>query len=257
MSGASLRVLVTAGASGIGRAIADAFAADGALVHVCDIDEAAIVKLASENDRINVNRADVAVEGDVDALFADIEDRFGGLDVLVNNAGIAGPTGPVESLTLEDWRRCVEVNLDGAFLCARHAVRMMKAAGSGSIINIASTAGFWGYPLRTPYASAKWAIIGFTKSLAMEVGPLGIRVNAICPGVVEGPRMEQVIAAEAEATGRAPEEVREAYLRSCSLRTLISGADIAAAAIFLCSPAARKITGQSLPVDGHTESLSS
>ena len=251
------RVLVTAGASGIGRAIAEAFAANGALVHVCDIDAAAISDLPDKDCPISGTRADVSNRQDVETLFADIEHRFGGLDILVNNAGVAGPTGPVEDLSLEDWRRCIEVNLDGTFLCSQYAIRLMKKAKEGSIVNISSTAGFWPYPLRTPYASAKWAVIGLTKSIAMEVGPVGIRVNAICPGVVDGPRMERVVAAESQATGRSTDDVREAYLNSCALRTLIDAEDIAATTLFLCSPAASKITGQALPVDGYTERLSS
>ncbi len=250
------RVLVTAGAAGIGRAVARAFSAEGAFVHVCDVDEAAIAALAAENPAITATHADVSSEDDVARVFQDFAGGYEALDVLVNNAGIAGPTGPVETLTLDDWRACIAVNLDSAFLFSRAAVPKMKQAGSGVILNLSSTAGFMGYPGRSPYASAKWAVIGFTKSLAMELGPHGVRVNAICPGAISGDRMDRVIAAEAHTTGKAPQDIRDGYTRAVSLRTFIEAEDIAATAVFLASDAASKITGQALPVDGHTEALS-
>jgi NAD(P)-dependent dehydrogenase (short-subunit alcohol dehydrogenase family) len=196
---------------------------------------------------------DVADASAVDAMFAALERAFGGLDILVNNAGIAGPTGPVEKLAPADWRRCVAVNLDGAFLCARRAVPLLKAAGGGAIVNISSTAGLMGYALRTPYASAKWAVIGLSGSLAIEVGPYAIRVNAICPGSVEGARMARVIRAEAAARGVSEEEVRQAYVRTTSLRSFIPPEQIAAMALFLCSDRGASISGQAIAVDGNTE----
>ena len=162
----------------------------------------------------------------------------------------------VEDCAPEDWRRTLAVGLDGTFYCLRRAVPLLKRAGGGSIVNISSTAGLMGYPLRAPYTAAKWAVVGLTKSLAAELGPFSIRANAICPGSVDGPRMDRVIAAEAAARGVAPEQVRESYLRQTSLRTFIAAEDITNMALFLCAEEGRHISGQALAVDGHTESLS-
>jgi NAD(P)-dependent dehydrogenase (short-subunit alcohol dehydrogenase family) len=249
------RVVVTAAADGIGRAMAEAFLAAGAQVHVCDLEAAPLDAFREAAPALGTTVADVTAPEQVARLFAEAEERFGGLDVLVNNAGIAGPAGPVEDCSLGDWRRTLAVGLDGAFHCLRHAVPLLKAAGAGSIINISSTAGLMGYPLRAPYTAAKWALVGLSKSLAVELGPFGIRVNAICPGSVDGPRMERVIAAEAEARGHAVEDIRERYLTNVSLRTFIEARDIAEMALFLASDAGAKISGQALAVDGHTESL--
>ena len=248
---AGKRVLVTAGGAGIGRAIATTFLAQGARVWICDIDAEALAATKDAHPELGGSRTDVAHEGAVAAMFVAIEQT-----VLVNNAGTAGPTGPIETLDPADWRRCVVVNLDGAFLCARRAVPLLKAAGGGAIINISSTAGLMGYPLRTPYASAKWAVIGLTRSLAIELGPFGIRVNAICPGSVEGARMGRVIEAEAAARGVSEEEVRQGYVRTTSLRSFISAEHIAAMALFLCSDLGASVSGQAIAVDGNTETLS-
>ncbi|HFD15604.1 MAG TPA: SDR family oxidoreductase [Rhodospirillales bacterium] len=249
------RVLITAGAAGIGRRTAEAFAEAGARVFLCDIDEAALADLAAARPEIGALRADVAVEGDVERLFEAAMAALGGLDVLINNAGIAGPTGPVESLALEDWKRCLAVNLDGMFLCTRRAVPLIEAAGGGAIVNLSSTAGLHGFPNRTPYATAKWGVIGLTKTLAMELGPRGIRVNAICPGPVAGARIDRVIEADARVTGRPLEEVRDRYLRTNALRTFIDAADIANMILFLCSDLGRRVNGQAIAVDGYTETL--
>ena len=191
------RVIVTGGGAGIGRAIARAFLEEGARVHACDRDPTALEHLpGSTEDDLDGTVADVSSEADVVRLFEEAMDRLGGLDVLVNNAGTAGPTGPVETLDLDGWRRTLAVNLDGLFLCARAAVPALRRAGGGSIVNLSSTAGLHGYPLRSPYATAKWGVIGFTRTLAMELGPAGIRVNAICPGSVRGDRIDRVIAAQ-------------------------------------------------------------
>ena len=223
---------------------------------ICDIDREALAATQDAHPGLGGSRTDVADERAIDAMFVATEQAFGGLDVLVNNAGISGPTGPIETLDPADWRRCVAVNLDGAFLCARRAVPLLKAAGGGSIINISSTAGLMGYPLRTPYAAAKWAVIGLTRSLAIELGSHGIRVNAICPGSVEGARMARVIEAEAAARGVSEEEVREAYVRTTSMRSFVRPEDIAAMALFLCSDLGASISGQAIAVDGNTETLS-
>ena len=252
------RVIVTGAGAGIGRAIARAFLDEGARVHVCDRDLAALEHLpGSTEDDLGGTVADVSSEADVDRLFEEAMDRLGGLDVLVNNAGTAGPTGPVETLDLDGWRRTLAINLDGMFLCARSAVPALRRAGGGSIVNLSSTAGLHGYPLRSPYATAKWGVIGFTRTLAMELGPAGIRVNAICPGSVRGDRIDRVIAAQAAAQSVSEDAIRQSWLGQISLRTFVDAEDVAALVLFLTSGAGAKISGQALPVDGHTEGLSS
>jgi len=243
------RVLITAGASGIGRAMGEGFAAAGYEVWVTDVDE---VGLASLPPDWTTHRANAACEDDMRAVFAAIADA-GGLDVLCANAGVAGPTAKVEDVEIEDWRACVSVNLEGAFLAAKYATPMMKAAGAGSIVVTSSTAGQYGYPNRAPYSAAKWAVIGLTKTLAMELGPYGIRANVICPGAVEGPRMEGVLEREAAAKNMTRDEVYQGYAAGTSMGRFVEAGDIANMAVFLSSNAARLVSGQVIAVDGHTE----
>ena len=214
-------VLVTAGASGIGRTIAETFLSHACRVHVCDIDSSAIDDFLGANPGAGASLADVSNVAMVDSLFNELEERYGHLDVLVNNAGIAGPTLPLEEIEPAEWNRTVEVNLNGHFYCARRAIPLLKKSAAGSIIEISSTAGLFGCPSRAPYSASKWALIGLTKTLAMELGPFGIRVNAICPGSVEGRRIEQVIECEASEQGRTFDEIRNAYLRQTSLQRFI------------------------------------
>jgi NAD(P)-dependent dehydrogenase (short-subunit alcohol dehydrogenase family) len=250
-----LRVLVTAGAGGIGRAIADMLIVHGARLHVSDVSEDALADFRAKHPGHGATRGDVSSEVDVDRLFADVASGLGGLDVLVNNAGIAGPTSTVEDMKPEDWRRCVDVCLTGQFLCTRLAVPMLKAAGGGAIVNMSSAAGRHGYAFRTPYAAAKFGVIGFTQSLAKELGPSNIRVNAILPGIVEGPRIEGVIRARAEQVGVAYAEMEKQYLDKVSLRRMVSPHDVAAMVAFLVSPMGENLSGQSLGVDGNVEAL--
>jgi NAD(P)-dependent dehydrogenase (short-subunit alcohol dehydrogenase family) len=250
-----LRVLVTAGASGIGRAIADTLIAHGVQVHVCDVSDDFLAGFRAAHPAAGATRADVASDEDVARLFTEVRRQLGGLDALVNNAGIAGPTGGVEEITAADWRRTIEVCLTGQFLCAHHAVPMLKAAGGGAIVNLSSAAGRFGYAFRTPYAAAKWGVIGFTQSLAKELGPAKIRVNAILPGIVEGPRMTGVIEARAKQLGISFDEMEKTYLDKVSLRRMVTAGDVAAMVAFLLSAAGRNISGQSLGVDGNVEAL--
>jgi NAD(P)-dependent dehydrogenase (short-subunit alcohol dehydrogenase family) len=250
-----LRVLVTAGAGGIGRAITDLLVDQGARVFVCDVADAALRNFADQQPRAEWLQADVSSERDVDSLFDAVASRLGGLDALVNNAGIAGPTAAIEDIDPQEWRRCIDVDLTGQFLCARRAVPMLKASGGGCIVNMSSAAGRHGYAFRTPYSSAKFGIIGFTQSLAKELGPHNIRVNAILPGIVEGPRMEGVIRDRAARTNVSYEETRQKYLANISLRRMVSPADIAATVSFLLSRAGINISGQSIGVDGNVETL--
>ena len=240
------RVLITAGAAGIGRAMGEAFAADGYEVWVTDVDGAA---LATCPDGWHCREASAA---DEDAMAAVIAEA-GPLDVLCANAGIAGPTALIEDIDLADWRQCVSVNLEGAFLAAKHAAPAMKAAGKGSIVLTSSTAGQYGFPNRAPYASAKWAIIGLMKTLAMELGPFGVRANAICPGSVEGPRMDGLLDRESAAKGIDRDALYEAYVLGISMRSFVRASDIADMAVFLGSEKARMVSGQVIAVDGHLE----
>lgn len=250
-----LRVIVTAGAGGIGRAIAGTFHQNGAKVHICDVNADALATAAQELTGLATTLADVSDPAQVDRLFDEAEANLGGLDVLVNNAGIAGPTAPVENMSIADWDRTIAINISGQFYCARRAVPLLKEAGGGLIANLASVAGLFGYPLRAPYAASKWAVVGYSKTLAMELGHANIRVNAICPGLVEGPRIEGVIRARAEARGEALEVTREKYLNQNSMHTFVTAQDIADLILFLCSPAGSKISGQALALDGNTETL--
>jgi NAD(P)-dependent dehydrogenase (short-subunit alcohol dehydrogenase family) len=244
-SAKGLRVLVTAGGAGIGCAIAQTFLAHGARVQVCDVDEKALAALPKEIFRA---RADVASLADVERLFDEVQRNLGGLDVLVNNAGIAGPTGKVEDLRPEDWDRCIAVDLNGMFYVTRKAMPLIKAAGGGSIVNLSSTAGRLGFPLRTPYAAAKWGVVGFTKSLAIEAGPDKVRVNCLQPGIVEGERYERIIAAKAKATGEPVEAVRAAMLAGTSLRSGVSAQEVADMALYLATAPGRHITGQAISI---------
>jgi len=250
-----LRVLVTAGASGIGLATARAFATEGARVLVCDIDESALAAIAASDPRLAQVVCDVADPAAVGRLFDAVTTTLGGLDTLVNNAGIAGPTAACEDIALADWERTLAVNLTGPFLCAQRAIPLLKASGNASIANLSSAAGRFGFPLRAPYAATKWGVIGLTKTLAIELGPFGVRVNALCPGSVAGPRIDSVFANKAAARGVAPDVVRDEAIVKTSLRRLVSANDIANAIVFLASPCGANISGHALPVDADLQSL--
>jgi NAD(P)-dependent dehydrogenase (short-subunit alcohol dehydrogenase family) len=249
---AGTRVLVTAAASGIGLVIARRFAADGARVHVCDVDDDGLAALRADRPEIVGTHADVALQPDVEALFTEVAAELGGLDVLVSNAGIAGPAGPVQEIDPDGWRRTLEVNLTGAFLAARAAIPLLPDTG-GSVVLMSSNAGLMGLPFRAPYVASKWGLIGLAKTLAMELGPRGVRVNAVCPGDVEGERIERVIAAEAASRGLSVDEVAAERVAAVSLRTMIRPDDVASLVLFLCSEAGAKISGQALAVDGNAE----
>ena len=244
------RVLITAGASGIGRAMGQAFHAAGARVWIVDIDAGMLAGCPAAWERDELDTSD---EPAVAALFTRIRSVWGGLDALCANAGIAGPTAPVEDVDLEAWRRCMSVNVEGTFLFAKHAAPLMKGQRSGAMILTSSTAGIFGYPNRAPYCASKWAVNGLMKTLAMELGPFGVRANSICPGAVEGPRMEAVLAKEAAIKGTTRDAIYEGYAGGTSMRSFVRGDDIAAMAVFLASDAARLVSGQIIAVDGHTE----
>lgn len=252
----ALTVAISAGASGIGRALAESFLAMGSKVFVCDVDEAALASFRRAYPEAVSRRADVGIPGDVDQFFDHIAALTPGLDILINNAGIAGPTGRLEEIGIEDWQRTVDVDLNGAFYCTRRAIPLLRRSTNASIVNIASNAALFGLPLRSPYTACKWAMIGLTKTLAMELGPAGIRVNALCPGSVEGPRIRGVIERDAKARGLTTDQVATEYQRQSSLRTFVDVEDIVAMVQFLTSRGGRRISGQAIGIDGHTESLS-
>ena len=243
------RVLITAGGDGIGRAMGQAFEADGFQVWVTDVNSDA---LAHCPESWMKTLCDASDESQVQALFADINKRWGGIDALCANAGIAGPTAAVEDIQVTDWRRCVSVNLEGAFLAAKYGGPMLKAS-KGAIVLTSSTAGIYGFPNRAPYAAAKWGVIGFMKTLAMEWGPAGVRANVICPGAVEGPRMKGVMEREAFAKGTTYQHIQNGYAGGTSMRSLVTAEDVANMAVFLCSDGSRLVSGQVIAVDGHTE----
>jgi NAD(P)-dependent dehydrogenase (short-subunit alcohol dehydrogenase family) len=255
-------VVISAAASGIGYAVARSFIGRGAKVYICDRDADAVAQFRSVHPEALAAVANVADPDSVGAFYdqvrADLRRRGdAGLDVLVNNAGIAGPTGPMEALSVESWKETIDVDLNSVFYMTREAIPLLKASAPGSsIINMASNAALFGFPLRSPYTACKWAIIGLTKTLAMELGPYGVRVNALCPGSVEGPRIERVIKADAAARGLTIEEVEREYKSQSSLRVFATNDDIVAMIEFLTSPAGARISGQAIAIDGHTEGLS-
>ncbi len=249
------RVMITAAASGIGRSIAKAFHKIGAQVHICDVSEDALEIFRDEFPDIGATHVNVTSEAEIEAWFDDALEDLGGLDVMVNNAGIKGPTAPVDDIDFADWRECLAVGIDSYFLCARRAAPLLKDQRSGTIINLASTAGLFGFGNRTPYAAAKWAVVGFTKSLAIELGPFSVTCNAICPGVVRGERINRVIRGEAELRGVSFEDVEQQIVQGQSMARMVEPDEIADMAIFLASPQAKMINGQAIAIDGHTETF--
>jgi len=241
------RVLVTAGASGIGREIARAFKATGASVFVCDIDAAALESAAKEG--LLTTRCDMSKRAEIERMVPEAVQALGGLDVLVNNAGIAGLTLPVAEMPPDGWDKVIAVNLTGMFDVSRLAVPHLKQSPAGVIINLSSIAGRYGFANRSPYAATKWGVIGLTKTLAMELGEWGIRANAIAPGAVEGDRIVRVFQGRAQISGRSMEAVKDEAMAAQSIKTMIDPKDIAQLAVFLASPAAKSISGQVIPID--------
>jgi NAD(P)-dependent dehydrogenase (short-subunit alcohol dehydrogenase family) len=250
-----LRVLVTAGANGIGRAIAEAFVREGARVHICDVDEAALKATAKAHPAITATPCDVAKRDQVAKLFAEATKALGGLDCLVNNAGIAGPTGRIEEINPEDWDRCLEIDLTGQFNCARLAIPMLKVSNNASMMNVSSLAGKHGFAMRAPYAAAKWGVIGFTKSAAIELGPFGIRVNALLPGLVSGDRQRRVLEAKSQVRGISYAEMEDLAFSYTSVKEYVTPEQLADLVVFTASPRGRTISGQSLAVCGDTNML--
>lgn len=254
-----IRVMVSAGASGIGRAAVEGFVRAGARVHICDIDQPALETCLADFEGVAGMVADVSDQAAVDRWFDAALDHLGGLDVMVNNAGIAGPTGPLEELAVDDWRRTIDIDINGMYLCTRRAIPALKQAasetGDAVMLNLSSIAGKFAFADRTPYSASKWGVVGMTQSLAKELGPFGIRVNAIQPGPVAGERIDRVIAAKAEATGRTQDEVRGDFTGHAALGRLVSAEDIANMILFLCTPQARNVSGQAIAVCAGTTDM--
>jgi NAD(P)-dependent dehydrogenase (short-subunit alcohol dehydrogenase family) len=252
---AGLRVMISAGAAGIGLEIARAFVREGARVHVCDVDREALAGLDASDPAITTSTCDVADRAQVARFFDDGIAKLGGLDCFVNNAGIAGPTGGVEEIDPAEWDRCIAIDLTGQFNCVRLAVPHLRKSGNASIMNVSSLAGRLGFALRTPYASAKWGVVGLTKSLSIELGPDNIRVNALLPGVVSGERQKRVLSAKAQARGISYEEMEKLALSYTSLKEYVTPQQLADLVVFVASPRGRTISGQALSVCGDTNML--
>lgn len=250
-----LRVLVTAGAGGIGLEVARAFTREGAKVFVCDVDTAALAALKTHDPKVTGVYCDVSDRAAVARMMEEGVAHLGGLDVLVNNAGIAGPTARVEDVAFEDWDRCIEICLTSQFTCARLAIKHLKKSKNPSIINLSSAAGKNGFALRSPYAAAKWGVIGFTKSLAIELGEFGIRVNAILPGLVKGERIRRVFEAKAQQYGESFADVETRAFAYTSIKDYILPQQLADQMVFIASPRGATISGQAIAVDGDTKML--
>ncbi|ODT74282.1 MAG: 3-oxoacyl-[acyl-carrier-protein] reductase [Pelagibacterium sp. SCN 64-44] len=244
------KVLVTAGASGIGKEIAAAFLAAGDSVYTCDINQAALNAAAQELPGLKTGLCDIGDRKQIEAMVADAVSQLGGIDILINNAGISGPTAPVQDIDPDQWETVLKVDLTGTFLVTRAAIPHLVASGNGVIVIMSSAAGRFGYPNRSPYSTVKWGLIGFMKTLSMELGSHNIRANAILPGAVDGERIQKVFEGRAQATGRPVEQIKTEAMSNQSLQYLVDPKDIAALAVFLASDAAKSISGQTLPIDG-------
>jgi len=261
MLGKSLKnkkILISAGASGIGWAITKVCVAKGASVYLCDIDPKAINKVKkhpSYNKRIFVSETDASDEMEVVDFFHKIKKKLRNLDALINNVGVAGPPGTIEKLDSSEWENTLHVNVNSQFYFTKQSIPLLKKSKTSSIINISSGAGIMGFPLRSPYAASKWAVVGMTKTLAMELGKYKIRVNAICPGTIKGNRMKRVIRDKAKFTKVSAKKIENDFVSMASMKTWINEEDIGNMCAHLISDEANKVSGQVIAVDGNTERM--
>ena len=250
-------IIISASADGIGLSIAEHCMNNGATVYLSDINEDKISSLRKHknyNKNLFIQKIKANNPQSVFNYFLELKDKISSLDGLINNIGIAGPTGKIEDLEIDEWKNTIDININSHFYFSKYFIPLLKKNG-GSIINLSSTAGLFGFPLRTPYAASKWATIGLTKSLAMELGEFNIRVNAICPGSVSGDRMNRVIEAKAKSIGISKNKLQRDFEAMTSLNTFVDKEDIANMVIFLLSDEAKKISGQVMTVDGNTERM--
>ena len=243
------RVLITAGAAGIGREFARAFSANGAKVFVCDINDKALADIRKEIPSVVARHCDMGLRAEIERMVPEAVAALGGLDVLINNAGIAGLTLSIEDYPPDNWDKVVAVNLTAMFDVSRLAIPHLKKSKAGCIINMSSIAGRGGFENRSPYAATKWGVIGLTKTLALELGAWGIRANAIAPGAVEGERIMRVFQGRAQISGKSMAEVKAEALAGQSIKAMVDPKDVAALAVFLASDAAKSISGQVIPID--------
>lgn len=252
----SKRVLITAAASGIGREIAKAFYDNGDKVFICDIDDEALEDFSKEMPEAITTVCDVSNRSDIEEMVDYGAQVLDGYDVLVNNAGISGPTAPVEEIEPDKWEEVIQVDINGTFNVTRLIVPYLKKSRGGAIINMSSVAGRFGYENRSPYSTAKWGIVGFTKTLSIELGKFDIRANAILPGAVAGPRIQRVLEGRAKANDTTVEEEKQKAMKVQSIKRFVEPKEIAELALFLASDAAKSISGQMLPIDNDMQAAS-
>ena len=252
------KIVISAGASGIGWATAKVCLAKGAVVYLCDIDIKSLSKIKKNrlyNKRLFAYKCDASEEDEVTDFFNQINKKTKKIDAIINNVGIAGPTETFEKLTSDDWEQTLKVNVISHFYFTKLAIPMLKKNKGGSIINISSGAGIMGFPLRAPYAASKWAVIGVTKTLAMELGKFKIRVNAICPGTIKGDRMVRVIRDKAKFLKTSRKKIEKEFVSMASMNCWIHEEDIGKICSFLISNEGERISGQTIPVDGNATRL--
>jgi len=253
------KIIISAAADGIGWAIAQACMLNGALVYITDRSKEALDNISKHQlyeKQLFLDRVNTENFKEVENYFNKIKNKVDNIDALINNVGIAGPTGKLEELNINDWKETIDININSHFYYTKLSIPLLKKNNGGSIINLSSTAGLFGFPFRSPYAASKWAVIGVTKALAIELGEYNIRVNALCPGSVSGDRMKRVIGAKANSLGITIEGLQKKYESMVSLKTFVDKEDIANMAVFLLSEDAHKISGQVMTVDGNTERMS-
>jgi len=250
------KIIISAGASGIGWATAKICLSRGALVYICDLNIKLLNKIKKHslnNKRLFSYKCDASNENEVSNFFKQIKKKTNKIDALINNVGIAGPTGSLEKLNSKDWENTLHTDINSHFYFTKRAIPLIKKSKNGSIINISSTAGILGFPLRSPYAASKWAIIGITKTLAMELGKFNIRVNAVCPGTIKGERMKRVIRDKAKFTKISKKTIEKDFISMSSMKQWVLEDDIGKMCSFLISNDSSKVSGQVISVDGHTE----
>ena len=250
------KIIISAGASGIGWATAKICLSRGAFVYICDLDLKSLNKIRKHslnNKRLFSYNCDASNEEEVSNFFNQIKKKTKKIDALINNVGVAGPTGSLEKLNSEDWENTLHTDVNSHFYFTKRAIPLIKKSKNGSIINISSTAGILGFPLRSPYAASKWAIIGVTKTLAMELGKFNIRVSAVCPGTIKGDRMKRVIRDKAKFTKVSIKEIEKDFVSMSSMKQWILEDDIGKMCSFLISDDSSRVSGQVISVDGHTE----